>query len=125
MINHGNLFKIRRGAVLINTARGGLVETSALVKALDEGVLSGIGLDVLEGEEFILEEKRLAAAVDEGAVEKMQLALKNNILLHRDNVIYTPHMAFYSKEAIVRILDATVENISGFLSGNPGNIVNR
>lgn len=124
LINMSNISKIKRGAVLINTARGGLVETAALVKALDEGILSGAGLDVLEGEELILEEKRLlATAEDKGAWEKLNVTLKNHILLHRDNVIYTPHMGFYSKEAVVRILDTTINNIRAFLAGRPENEV--
>jgi D-lactate dehydrogenase len=125
LINSDNISKIKRGAILINTARGGLVETSALVKALDEGILSGAGLDVLEGEELILEERRLlATAEDKEAWEKLNVALKNYVLLHRDNVIYTPHMAFYSKEAVMRILDTTISNIRGFLAGSPENVVN-
>ena len=126
LINHQNIHKIRRGAVLINTSRGGLVETSALVKALDEGILSGAGLDVLEGEEFILEEKRLLdSSQDSAAWENLQVTLKNHILLHRDNVVYTPHMAFYSKEAVIRILDTTISNIRSFLNGSVENLVNR
>lgn len=119
LINQGNLSKIKRGAVLINTARGGLVETGALICALDQGILSGAGLDVLEGEELILEDKRFVEA------DKKQLLEQNRELLHRDNVIYTPHMGFYSKEAVIRILDTTVENIQNFLAGKPGNVVSR
>ncbi len=122
LINQANMSKIKRGAILVNTARGGLVETAALVRGLDEGVLSGAGLDVLEGEELILEEKRF---LDTGDADKMQLTLRNQELLRRDNVIYTPHMAFYSKEAVTRILDTTVENILKFMAGNPENVVNR
>ena len=58
MIGDHNTGDFKRGAVLINTARGGLVDTCALLKALDDGILSGAGLDVLEGEEVISEEKR-------------------------------------------------------------------
>ncbi|HXV27715.1 MAG TPA: NAD(P)-dependent oxidoreductase, partial [bacterium] len=125
LINSGNIQKIKRGSILINTARGGLVETAALVKALDQGILSGAGLDVLEGEELILEEKRLLeTAENKEEWERLQLTLKNHILLQRDNVVYTPHVAFYSKEAVVRILDTTLDNIRGFLAGNPENGVN-
>ncbi len=125
LINQANMSKIKRGAILINTARGGLIETHALVKALDEGVLSGAGLDVLEGEDLILEEKRLLeSSENKQEWEKLQLTLKNHILLHRDNVIYTPHMAFYSKEAVIRILDTTIRNIKSFIQGVPENQVN-
>jgi D-lactate dehydrogenase len=114
LIHEGNISQIKRGAILINTARGGLVETAALVKALDQGILSGAGLDVLEGEELILEEKRLVESKERRAPES---------LLHRDNVIYTPHMAFYSKEAVLRILDTTLNNIRSFFAGAPENRV--
>lgn len=124
LIHLGNISKIKRGAVLINTSRGGLIETAALVKALDEGIFAGAGLDVLEGEELILEERRLlATADDKEAWGKIQVALKNHVLLARDNVIYTPHMAFYSEEAVKRILDTTIQNIRAFLQGRPVNTV--
>lgn len=125
LINLKNIFKIKRGAILINTARGALVETAALVKALDEEILSGAGLDVLEGEELILEEKRLLETTENKEEwERLQITLKNHILLHRDNVIYTPHVAFYSKEAVIRILETTLGNIRGCLAGSPENVVN-
>lgn len=124
LMNKDNMSKMKRGAILVNTARGGLVETAALVQALDQGILAGAGLDVLEGEELILEEKRLLETTEHQADwEKLQLTLKNHILLHRDNVIYTPHMAFYSKEAVMRILDTTLNNIRCFLAGAPENLV--
>ena len=103
LINKKNIGLIKKGAVLVNTARGGLIETDALVEALDKKILSGVGVDVLEEEECLLEEKRL------------------HDLLHRENVIYTPHMAFYSREAVQRILETTVENIRSFIQGHPQN----
>jgi D-lactate dehydrogenase len=126
MINKDNISLIKRGAVLINTARGGLVDTLALTKALDEGILSGAGLDVLEGEDIILEEKQLLMRKKKELYnpEKLQLTLRNCFILQRENVIFTPHIGFYSKEALQRILDTTAQNIKGFLSGNPCNVVN-
>lgn len=55
--------------------------------------------------------------------ERLMTALKNNILLHRENVVITPHIAFDSREALQRILDTTVANILGFLNGSPINLV--
>ncbi len=124
MINDKTVRMIKKGAVLINTARGGLIETSALVKALDEGILSGAGLDVLEEEEFILEEKRILENSESKAHwDKLNTTLKNHVLLHRENVIYTPHMAFYSREAVQRILDTTIENIRAHLDSRPVHLV--
>lgn len=124
LINRKTVQCIKKGAYLVNTSRGGLVETDALVEALDKKILAGAGLDVLEEEEFLLEEKRfLGGPASEEHWSRLQTALKNNVLLHRENVIYTPHMAFYSKEAVERILDTTAENIAGFLDSKPVRLV--
>jgi len=123
MIDHDSLQTFKRGSLLINTARGGLVDTAALLWALDEGILAGAGLDVLEGEELIEEEERLLAAPEAG--EKLRLLLRRNILLRRPDVIVTPHMAFYSREALERILETTVENVGAFLAGRAQNVVNK
>ena len=123
MINEESLMTFKRGALLINTARGGLVDTAALLWALDEGILAGAGLDVLEGEELIEEEERLLASPEAG--EKLRVLLRRNILLRRPDVIVTPHMAFYSQEAIERILETTVDNIQAYLNGKPQNVVNQ
>ncbi len=125
LINEGNIGKIKKGAVLVNTARGGLVETQALARALDSKILSGAGLDVLEGEEIILEEKQLLMRRKKDLYnpEKLQLTLRNCFLLQRENVVFTPHIGFYSIEALKRILDTTVNNINAFINNNPVNVV--
>lgn len=119
---HRDTFRLmKRGALLINTARGGLIDTNALVWALDEGIVGGAGLDVLEGEELVKEERQLLAA--DFPKERLITALKNHILLHRENVVITPHIAFDSREALQRILETTVGNLAGFLSHAPLNLV--
>lgn len=125
MINEKNIGLIKRGALLINTARGGLVDTVALARALDEKILAGAGLDVLEGEEIILEEKQILMRKKNDLYnpEKLQLTLRNCFLLQRENVVFTPHIGFYSKEALQRILDTTVDNVLNFISGTPANIL--
>ncbi len=119
MINKDNVGKIKRGALLINTSRGALVDTNALVWALDKGVLGGAGLDVLEGEEVIKEERQLLSK--DYSKEMLDVLLKNHMLLQRENVVITPHIAFDSKEALARILETTVGNILEFTRGNPQN----
>lgn len=125
MINADNIKLIKKGAVLINTARGGLVDTLALTKALDAGILSGAGLDVLESEDIILEERQILMRKRKEYYnpEKLQLALRSALLLQRENVVFTPHIGFYSKEALQRILDVTIHNIDSFTKGNPVNTV--
>jgi D-lactate dehydrogenase len=113
LINLKNIKYIKKGALLINTARGGLVQTSALIKALDEGIISEVGLDVLEEENLILEEHHL---LPHGLKHRKALGMivKNHKLLKRKNVIFTPHIAFFSQEAVDRITKSTIENILAF-----------
>lgn len=110
LINKQNIVKFKPGAILINTSRGGLVELEAIITALDAGILAGAGLDVLEGEELIRQEEELLK--NETNPEVLKQVIQDHILIKKDNVVFTPHIAFYSKEAIQRILDTTLENIS-------------
>lgn len=122
LIDAAHFAKMKRGAYLINTSRGGLVETEALVAALHEGRLGGAGLDVLEEEAIFKNEMDfLIRGRSEG--HNLKTILANHILIDLPNVIITPHNAFNTKEALQRILDTTVENINGFLAGQPINVV--
>jgi D-lactate dehydrogenase len=121
LIHRGNIEKIKKGALLINTARGGLVETHALVEALDKGILGGAGLDALEDEDLIKEEKQILSR--QFQTDKLETLLKNHILLHRENVVITPHVAFFSQEALQRILETTIENIQSFLGQKAVNTI--
>jgi D-lactate dehydrogenase len=122
LINSENINLIKKGAYLINTSRGGLVETQALLKALSDGTLAGAGLDVLEEECFIKEEVQLLSKEFPKTCD-LKTALQNHILLQQKNVIITPHNAFNSNEALMRILDTTIENVKNFTVGRPQNIV--
>lgn len=121
LINRKNIGLIKKGALLINTARGGVVETEALLEALDKKILAGAGLDVVEGENLIMEEKQIA--YDKETADEMLSLVKNHILLSKENVIFTPHIAFYSQEAIERIMEVSAENVLAFVHGQPKNIV--
>ena len=134
LINQNNISKIKRGAYIINTSRGGIIETEALVSALKKGHLAGVGLDVLEGEKTIKEELEIFTSekyetydLVEGyktKEEDLKVLIQNRLLVNMENVVITPHSAFYSKEALLRILDTTMENIKAFCQNNPVNLVN-
>jgi D-lactate dehydrogenase len=122
IINMENIKKFKKGSVLINTARGALVETQAILEGLETGILKAAGLDVLEEECSLKEEREL---LTEEFLKKCDIKaqLLNHVLLDRDDVIYTSHNAFNSDEALMQILHVTVSNISSFFQGKPENIV--
>ncbi len=122
ILNVDNIGKMKKGSIIINTARGGLIETEALVKGLREGILDGVGLDVLEEEGFIEDETRLlfGAHPSEGS---LKTTLANHYLIDHPSAIITPHNAFNTVEAIHRILDTVTENIKAFSSGEEKNII--
>ena len=114
LINMANIGKIKKGALLINTARGAIVETEALVKALDSGILGGAGLDVLE-EEGVLVEGKTLVLYGHPEAHNLKTALANHVLIDMPNVLVTPHNAFNTQEALQRILDTDVCNIQAFI----------
>lgn len=103
MIGIDELRKMKRNALLINTARGGLVDEAALVQALQEGIIAGAGFDVL-------------------AVEPPKDG--NPLLdLRRPNFILTPHIAWASAEAMHFLADQLIDNIEAWAAGKPQNLV--
>ena len=122
ILNVDNIGKMKKGSVLINTARGALVETEALVKGLKEGILLGVGLDVLEEEGYIDDETKLFLGPHPSEAS-LKTTLENHYLIEHPRAIISPHNAFNTDEAIRRILDTTMQNILDFASGKPKNIV--
>lgn len=122
MINEESIKYIKKEAVLINTARGGLVQTSALIKALEENIISAAGLDVLEEEGDMMDEDNLLNN-PHPKLEELKNVLANHYLINHPRVIVTPHIAFNTVEAVHRILDTTVLNINAFISGEIRNKV--
>ncbi len=123
MLNRATFTQMKRGAFLINTARGSLVDVQALAWALDTGLLAGAGLDTLEGEEFFQHEEELLH--EPGTEEKLKLLVQHHILQQRNNVVITPHIAFNTEEALRRILETTIENVHAFSLGHPQHLVTR
>jgi glycerate dehydrogenase len=103
MIGAGELAKMKRGALLINTARGGLVDEHALANALRQGIIAGAGFDVLSVEPPALGNPLLAADIP--------------------NFILTPHVAWASREAMQSLADQLIDNVEAFARGSPRNVV--
>lgn len=101
MVDSEFLSKVKQGVMIINTARGGLVDEQAMRQALESGKVAGFGADVLCEEP----------------------PKQGSVLIGAPNCIITPHIAWASKEARQRLLDAAFANIEAFLEGNPINIV--
>lgn len=121
LIYRSALQKMKRSALLINTARGSVVDTEVVLWALDEGILSGAELDVIEGEEYIKEESALLYAPI--AEQTLRQVVQVYLLMRRENVVFTPHIAFNSREAVQRILDTALPNLRAYLEGQPQNVV--
>lgn len=113
---------MKPSSILINTARGELVDTQALYNALSEKKIAGAGLDVLESEDTLTDVEYL---VDIGRMspQALQKTVLNNRLMKLDNVIITPHIAYDTNEAINRILNTAIDNINAFVEGKIQNNV--
>ncbi len=118
IVDAAKIAQMKQGACLINTARGELVDTSALLAALKSGHLSGAGLDVLE------EERRMKtgdmADAPEDAARRMR---EDKELIGLPNVVVTPHVAYFSREANRDIQEISAANIAAFMAGTPTNAV--
>jgi len=115
------LDQMKPGAVIINTARGGLIDTGALLEALDSGKIGGAGLDVIEEEPLLREEHELLSK--HFNQDQLLNILESHMLVKHPKVLITPHNAFNSHEALKRILETTATNIDAFLGEHPTNTV--
>ncbi|HQI00231.1 MAG TPA: hydroxyacid dehydrogenase [Deltaproteobacteria bacterium] len=113
---------MKQGAIIINTSRGSLVNVEALLSALAGGRVSAAGLDVLPEEPVIREEAELLRSIFQRR-HNLEALLADQVLLRMRNVYITPHSAFYTQEALLDILNTTVENIEAFVRGSPMNLV--
>ena len=119
LINKENIAKMKQGAIIVNAARGEIIDTEALYEALLEEKISYVALDVMECEEILCSENKKCQGLEnlkEICLEKYYL---NQKLLKLPNVTITPHMAYNTKEAIGRILAMTIENLISCLNFSP------
>ena len=114
LINSQSLATLKRGAMLINTGRGALVETPALIEALKTGQLGYLGLDVYEEEAQIFFEDRSDLPLQDDVLAR---------LLTFPNVIITAHQAFLTREALSAIASITLDNIAAWKNGTPHNLI--
>lgn len=113
---------MKQGSVLINTARGSVVDMSALVRALAEGRLRGVGLDVLPQERLVKDEAEIFRTKP-AADYDFEALVANHVVLQFPNVVVTPHSAYNTDEAVQRIIATTVDNIERFARGEARNII--
>jgi len=110
IINKESLGRAKRGAILINTSRGGLVDTGAVIEALKSGQLGGLAIDVYEQEADIFFRDLSSEIIPDDVFQR---------LLAFPNVIVTGHQAFFTREAISTICETTIRSISKFAAGQP------
>ncbi|MGV8917468.1 MAG: 2-hydroxyacid dehydrogenase [Pseudomonas sp.] len=114
LINTTSLMQMQPGAMLINTGRGALVDTPALIDALKSGQLGYLGLDVYEEEAQLFFEDRSDRPLQDDVLAR---------LLTFPNVIITAHQAFLTQEALGAIAQTTLDNIGAWTNGTPQNLV--
>ena len=114
IINAEKIKLMKENVIIVNTARGELIDTEALYHALLDGKIKGAALDVLEFEDTI-SNKRPGSDLN---LKNLRTSLINTKLLNLDNVIATPHIAYDTKEAVNRILDTTLKNLFEFVEGS-------
>ncbi|HYU77401.1 MAG TPA: 2-hydroxyacid dehydrogenase, partial [Vicinamibacterales bacterium] len=110
IVNARTLARVKRGALLINTSRGGLVDTEAVIEALKSGQLGGIAIDVYEQEASLFFKDLSSTVIPDDVIQR---------LVSFPNVIVTGHQAFFTREALGTILDTTLRSISDFAAGRP------
>lgn len=101
-INMDSIKQLKKGVILINTSRGGLVDTKALIKGLQSGIIGGVGMDVYENEaDYFFQDWSARTVKDEDLLS----------LLGNNKVIITAHQAFFTKEAVDAIVNTTLMNL--------------
>ena len=119
LINKESISKMKNGVVILNTSRGELMDTQAVLDGLNSKKIGFVGLDVIEGEcmmrdeESIIKENKNTENLFK-SIENMQILIKDHLLISHKNAYITPHNAFNTRDAIKRILDSTIEQIREF-----------
>ncbi len=109
IINEGSLAKMKDGVVILNTSRGQLIDSDALLQALKDKKVRGAGLDVYEEETSIFFEDYSSTIIGDDVLA---------LLVSMPNVIMTSHQAFLTDEALQKIAEVTLENLKAFFNGD-------
>lgn len=113
LFNSATFSIVKKGCILINTARGGLVNTLDLMKAIDDGIVAAVGLDVYENEKPIFFKNLIGKEIEDAVYNKLK---------SYPNVLITGHQAFLTNEALKGIADTTFSNINQWeLNGSSDN----
>lgn len=125
LINRDNIALLKKGALLVNAARGPITDTSALLWALENDLLGGLALDTFEGELLWIKETELVHNKAEFSPQDYRLAFESFYPQRFPNVILTPHNAFNTTQAVHRRLDTNLDAILTFIGkGEVRNQVN-
>jgi D-lactate dehydrogenase len=110
MINEESIKKMKNGVVLLNTSRGALIDSEALLEYLKEGKIAGAGLDVYEEETDFFYEDHSDQVIKDDILAR---------LVNLPNVLVSSHQAFLTREALENIAETTISNIKEFEEGRP------
>lgn len=110
LINAESIRQLKRGSMLINTSRGGLIDTDAVITAIKSGQIGYLGIDVYEQEEDLFFEDLSDTIIQDDTFQLLQSF---------PNVVITAHQAFFTKEALSNIAETTLSNIADFEAGRP------
>lgn len=110
IINTENISKMKDGAYIINTSRGQLIDSEALIQALKSKKIGGAGLDVYEEETAFFFEDYSSTVIDDDTL---------SLLVSMPNVLMTSHQAFLTEEALEKIAEVTLFNLKQFYNGEP------
>lgn len=114
LINIDTLKLLKKGVLLVNTARGPIVDISAIRQGLKNNILGGVAMDTFEGENIWIHKEDLLNDTEMPSAEIFKQAIEAQSLLNYENVIITPHNAFNSYEARQRMIETTLSDIVTF-----------
>jgi D-lactate dehydrogenase len=123
LISAEALAKMKPSAVLVNTARGDVIDAGALIQALSDNRIAGAALDVFSQESWLRDETEIFRPGANPAAAGLRGLAADHALLAAPNVLASAHIAYDTQEAVVRMLESTLDNIVAFEAGTPRNLV--